>query len=68
MYKWHVKVEDRENQSLDPCSGHSKFIVLATKFLSLRLFIFSVLSYVIGAQKNRLIETVLLSTSNIYFG
>ena len=26
------------------------------------------LTYVLGAQKNRLIETVLLSTYNIYFG
>ena len=28
----------------------------------------SVLKYVLGAQKNSLIETVLLSTHNIYFG
>ena len=28
----------------------------------------SVLTYVLGAQKNRLIETVLLSTHNICFG
>ena len=28
----------------------------------------SVLTYVLGAQKNRLIETVLLSTYNICFG
>ena len=28
----------------------------------------SVLKYVLGAQKNRLIETVLLSTHNICFG
>ena len=28
----------------------------------------SVLTYVFGAQKNRLTETVLLSTQNIYFG
>ena len=27
----------------------------------------SVLTYVLGAQKNRLIETVILSTHNIYF-
>ena len=35
------------------------------------MFIFSyppVLTYVLGAQKNRLIETVLLSTHNIRFG
>ena len=28
----------------------------------------SVSTYVLGAQKNRLIETVVLSTHNIYFG
>ena len=42
-----------------------------TKFLGLKLQIFSypsVLTYVLGVQKNRLIETVLLSTHNIYFG
>ena len=31
-------------------------------------FYLSVLTYVLGAQKNRLIETVLLSTHNICFG
>ena len=38
---------------------------------SVKLLIFSylsVLTYVFGAQKNRLIETVLLSTHNICFG
>ena len=38
--------------------------------LSIKLSIFpypSVLSYVLGSQKNRLIETVLLSTHNICF-
>ena len=42
-----------------------------TTFLSINLSIFSypsVLTYVLGAQKNRLIETVLLSTYNIRFG
>ena len=42
-----------------------------TKFLSVKLLIFSypsVLTLVLGAQKNRLIETVLLSTHNICFG
>ena len=41
-----------------------------TKFLSVKLKIFSylsILTYVLGAQKNRLIETVLLSTHNICF-
>ena len=40
-------------------------------FCSLELQIFScpsVLSFVLGAQKNRLIETILFSTHNIYFG
>ena len=32
------------------------------------IFLQSVLTYVLGAQKNRLIETVLLSTHNICFG
>ena len=39
--------------------------------LSIKLLIFSytsVLAYALGAQKNRLIETVLLSTHNICFG
>ena len=39
--------------------------------MSIKLGIFSypsVLSYVLGAQKNCLIETVLLSTQNICFG
>ena len=42
-----------------------------TEFLSVKLSIFSypsVLTYVLGAEKNRLIETVLLSTLNIFFG
>ena len=40
-------------------------------FFSIKLQIFSYPSaetYVLGAQKNRLIETVLLRTHNIYFG
>ena len=42
-----------------------------TKLFSAKLKIFtypSILTYVLGAQKNRLIETVLLSTHNICFG
>ena len=42
-----------------------------TPFLSEKLLIFSypsILTNVLGAQKNRLIETVLLSTHNISFG
>ena len=41
-----------------------------TKFLSVKLLIFSYpsfLSYVLGAQQNCLIETVLLSTNNKMF-
>ena len=40
------------------------------KYLSAKLLLFSypsVLTFVLGAQKNRLIETVLLSTHNICF-
>ena len=42
-----------------------------TQFLSETLLILSflsVLTYVLGAQKNRLIKTVALSTHNICFG
>ena len=42
-----------------------------TKNFSVNMQIFSypsILTYVMGAQKNRLIETVLLSTHNICFG
>ena len=41
------------------------------KNISLKLLLLSypsVKTYVLGAQKNRLIETVLLSTHNICFG
>ena len=41
------------------------------KILSVNLWIFSyssVLTYVFGAQKSRLVETILLSTHNICFG
>ena len=41
------------------------------KFVSLKLKIFSyplIATFVLGAQKNRLTETVLLSSHNIYFG
>ena len=46
-------------------------ISLDKQNFSVKLLIFScpsVLTYVLGAQKNRLIETVLLSTHNICFG
>ena len=42
-----------------------------SKIFSVKLSIFSyssVLTFVLGAQKNRLIETVLLSTHKICFG
>ena len=44
---------------------------LNSKIFSVKMLIFSnqsVLTYVMGAQKNRLNETVLLSTHNICFG
>ena len=51
-----------------------KYIVIhrfrLTKILSVKVLIFSypsVFTYVLGAQKNRLIEMVLLSTHNICF-
>ena len=42
-----------------------------TQILSVKFEIFSyrsILTYVLGAQKNRLIETVLLSTHKVCFG
>ena len=45
--------------------------VKINKRFSIKLKIFSypsILTYVLSAQKNRLIETVLLSTHNICFG
>ena len=48
---------------------HNRFRL--TKNFSVKMLIFSypsVLTYVLGAHKNRLIETVLLSTHNICFG
>ena len=50
-------------------SGHVLLNLLNN--LNCKLLIFSypsVLMYVLGAQKNRLIETILLSTHNICFG
>ena len=46
-------------------------IVLGAKFSNVKLQLFSYSSvkiYVMGAQKNRLIETVLLNTNNIFLG
>ena len=40
--------------------------ILQRKIVNVLLFI--ILAYVLGAQKNRLIETVLSSTNNICFG
>ena len=51
--------------------GFAFFLDHTTRFLSVKLLIFSyssVLTYVLGAQKNCLNETVLLSTHNICFG
>ena len=51
--------------------GAKLLIGQASNFFSLKFSIFSypsVLTYVLGAQKNRLIETVLLSSQNICFG
>ena len=46
---------------------HHRFSL--TKFLSINCqYYLSVLTCVLGAQKNRLIETVLLSTHSICFG
>ena len=47
------------------------FNINVFKIMSIKLLIFSypsVSTYVLGAQNNRLIERVLLSTHNIWFG
>ena len=59
---WHFKVK----LPLIKLIGSDK-----QKCLSIKVSIFSYPSnekYVVGAQKNRLVETVLLSTHNICFG
>ena len=48
------------------CIGKDKQIFLASKLCILSHS--PILTFVLGAQKNRLIETVLLSTHNICFG
>ena len=56
----------QQNTYCTDCTGLDK-----KKISSVKMLIFSylsVLTYVFGAQKNRLIETVLLSTHNICFG
>ena len=61
-----VGVIGQIKQNLCMCKGLDE-----TQFLSVKLLMFSypsVLTYVLRAQKNRLIETVLLSTHNICFG
>ena len=52
-------------------SSIEMLVGLDKQILSVKLLIFSypsVLTYVLDAQKNRVIETVLLSTHNICFG
>ena len=51
--KWMISGLDKQNLSAKNC-----------EFFSYP----SILTYIFGAQKNRLIETVLLSTHNICFG
>ena len=49
-----------------PNTSYSAATGLDKQFLSVKLFSYPTdLTYVLGAQKNRLIETVLLSTHNI---
>ena len=63
---WHFKVELPIVTCSDKFIGPDK-----QKCLSIKVSIFSYLSvekYVVGAQKNRLVGTVLLSTHYICFG
>ena len=60
--------------SLHPYNGPDHMIIYRfrkTKCLSVKMLVFSypsLIAYVLGAQKNRLNETVLLSTHNICIG
>ena len=73
FFKWHLipyhMLESKETWL--EASGHHWHRFRLTIFLNVKLWIFSypsVLTYVLGAQKNCLNETVLLSTHNICFG
>ena len=62
-YKKKYEEEKKENEV--------KTQVLINKKIQRKLvniFLLMILAYVLGAQKNRLIEKVLLSTHNICFG
>ena len=62
-FGWEIKILKKKETNLQKWKQ--------TKNLSVKLWIFSywaVSTFVLGAQKNRLNETVLLSTHNIYFG
>ena len=68
-------MDDNEKLLLDLKKANNQLrvrsLVQIRKDLGIKLLIFSYpsdLTYVVGAQKNRLIETVLLSTHNISFG
>ena len=58
----------RDRLRLTSAPVHFDHSFRLTNFFSVKLLIFSYptfLAYILGAQKNRLIETVLLSTHNI---
>ena len=64
-----LRIQKAEIRLFEP--AHETFTGLDKQILSVKLLIFSypsILTYVLGTQKNRLTETVLLSTHNILFG
>ena len=73
-YKQPEYAQLRFSQSFKYSSRNAQTIDLygqLSKYFQRKIAIFSYpscLAYVLGAQKNRLIETVLLSTHNICFG
>ena len=67
MIKSHEKLPSLQRVNKEKSCLFNPHVKI-NKILSLKLRIFSCLTYVLGALKNRLIETVLLSTHNICFG
>ena len=67
----HEKEEELTAGHMESCRQRDQKCAGKRDNFSVKLLIFSypsILTYALGAQKNRLNETVLLSTHNICFG